>query len=105
AGVGVADLERVERLVAQPLELGLGEGRLAHDLGDEAERGAEARRRHRDRDEGLAPAGAAVERAAERLGRGGDLGAGAMARALREEARGHRREPGTLRRVELAAGE
>ena len=103
--VGVAHLERVEGLVAQPVELGRREGRLARHLGHQAERRAQPRRRHGDRHQRLAPAGAALQRAAQRLGRRRDLRRGAAPGALGQQVGGHRGQAGKLRRVELAARE
>jgi hypothetical protein len=71
----VRDLERVERLGADALDLVGREHRLARDLGDERERGIQLGRRHGHRDDRVVPAGAAVERAAERLGRAASSGA------------------------------
>jgi hypothetical protein len=82
ARIGAGLEQVVEALVAEALDLRLGERRVEGDLREELERGLETRRRNVDADARRVPAGVGVERRAEPL-RGLDEGDGVEAgRAL-----------------------
>ena len=86
-------LEQVgEALVAQPVDLGLGERRAADDLGEQLERGLEAARRDVDaRRTSASQPGLGVERGAEALGGLGQRDGVAALRALGQGAGGQDR--------------
>ena len=93
----------VDRLRLRPLQLGRAEVRLAHHLGQQAQRLRQLRRGHGDADRAFVPAGGGVQRAAQRLGRGGDLRRGLAGGALGQQARGEVGQAGQWRRIHLAA--
>ena len=86
-----------------PLQLGRAEVRLAHHLGQQAQRLRQLRRGHGDADRAFVPAGIGIQRTAQRLGRGGDLRRGPAGGALGQQARGEVGQAGQRRRIHLAA--
>ena len=73
AGIVERDPHRIGRDRALPFELLGGQGRVAGDVGDQVDRGADVGAAHGEAELRAVPAGAAGERGAERFGGGVDL--------------------------------
>ena len=103
ARIAHRDGDRVDRDRPLPVELLLGKGRVAGDVGDDRERRVGIGGADGEAEPCALPAGVASERGAERLDRGVDLGGRARRRALAHHRGGQRRGAGAPVRIRSRA--